>query len=315
MAGRSSVAAIALTAMVATGGAVASAADTASQDVAPPIVHKVTQQEGEAAQYWTPERMHAVSAADANPTQQKRQPLAFNAVNSTAPTDSWHASASPYNPIHGKIFFTRDGGDYGCSGTAVASANSSTVWTAAHCLIGDKPGQAVTNVVFVPQYNTNNTADRPYGTWEMHSYSVPNEFSQAPHDSDGYYSRRSDYAAFAVRRNAQGQRMLEKFNGAPMAFGQSLDRAITAYGYPVTSVADGHHLFECSGTSSVFDGFAGVPCPGGGGGQSGGGWLSNINGQWTVVGNNEGINGSNIVGPILGDDAQAVYNAVQHINT
>ena len=59
------------------------------------------------------------------------------------------------------MFFTDDGLNYVCSGTAVLSGNSSTVWTAGHC-VHDGASGFHTNWSFVPAYAD---GSRPYGTW------------------------------------------------------------------------------------------------------------------------------------------------------
>src|SRR5205823_4621286 len=50
----------------------------------------------------------------------------------------------------GKIFFTKGGQEYVCSGTVVAAANKSVVWTAGHCV--EEHGKVHTNWIFVPGY-------------------------------------------------------------------------------------------------------------------------------------------------------------------
>ena len=52
---------------------------------------------------------------------------------------------------NGKVFFTDDGLNYVCSGTAVLSGNRSTVWTAGHC-VHDGASGFHTNWAFVPAY-------------------------------------------------------------------------------------------------------------------------------------------------------------------
>ena len=59
------------------------------------------------------------------------------------------------------MFFTDDGLNYVCSGTAVLSGNKSMVWTAGHC-VHDGASNFHTNWSFVPAYAD---GSRPYGTW------------------------------------------------------------------------------------------------------------------------------------------------------
>ena len=125
---------------------------------------RVKQKRDDVVAYWSAERMR-----NAKPAERTRNPLA---KPGGAKRPSGGAAAEvpgPYTTFptstNGKVFFTDDGVNYVCSGTAIASTNKSVVWTAGHC-VHDGPGSFHTNWVFVPAYRDN---VRPYGTWAARS--------------------------------------------------------------------------------------------------------------------------------------------------
>ncbi len=65
----------------------------------------------------------------------------------------------PYPSAHGKVFFTDNGVNYVCSGSAITGTNESVVWTAGHCVY-EGPGGFFTNFMFVPAYRD---GAAPYG--------------------------------------------------------------------------------------------------------------------------------------------------------
>ncbi|MER5740110.1 hypothetical protein ABT117_31200 [Streptomyces sp. NPDC002262] len=259
-----------------------------------------------ATEYWTPQRM--MSAKDVATVRSGQSPKMQSVAYAVAANPATVAP-KPFNPVFGKIFFKLNGADVFCSGTAVESANKSTVWTAAHCMKGSKPNETITDVVFAPAYDNGQT---PFGKWEMHSMSVSGAYANNPVDAEGYYDKRYDYAAFAVKRNAAGQRMLETFNGLPIAFDKTVGQPVTVHGY--WSEKGGNEDYVCSSAVRDNTSNAVVDC-GGVGGRSGGGWIATIGGVATLVGNTQGANSDITSGPKLGNDARAVYDAVQHINT
>ena len=146
-----------LAAVLAVLGATTASAQTST--------HPVRQSPDAVRAYWTPARMKAAVPADrvraaGGGNHAKRKP----GGGSTYPYTSYEVT-SPYTAAptstHGKVFFTEGSTNYVCSGTALTSANRSTVWTAGHC-VNEGPGAYVTNWSFVPAYKD---GAAPLGKW------------------------------------------------------------------------------------------------------------------------------------------------------
>lgn len=205
----------------------------------------------------------------------------------------------------GRVFFTYTGRTASCSGTAVTSANKSTVITAGHCVKLD--GAFHTNWVFVPAYNNGAT---PYGTWTAKkTFATP----QWVASEDINY----DVGAAAVNP-LNGQSLTDVVGGQGVAFNQARGQRMYAFGYPAAAPYDGSKLIYCSGT--VFNAFIsngiGMTCNMTGG-SSGGGWFLNFS-ETTGLGTVNSVNSYKInffpnwmFGPYFGTDAQNVYNAAQ----
>jgi hypothetical protein len=118
----------------------------------------VAQDKAAVQRYWTPERMRNARPADrilsgtfAPAAKRVKKPAA--AVQVPPPYTSF--------PIrtNGKVFFTDDGLNYVCSGTALLSGNKSVVWTAGHC-VHDGASNFHTNWAFVPGYADGSSPSR-----------------------------------------------------------------------------------------------------------------------------------------------------------
>ncbi|GAB3960280.1 hypothetical protein GCM10029978_009180 [Actinoallomurus acanthiterrae] len=110
-----------------------------------------------AAAYWTPARMAAATALDADRTGGTAQ---APTVSAQAKCDDWNVTCSwEGSPVIGAIFQKTGNGDHTCTASVVHSAKRNVILTAAHCLYHKSTGQA-RYVVFVPKYHN---GSRPYG--------------------------------------------------------------------------------------------------------------------------------------------------------
>jgi V8-like Glu-specific endopeptidase len=201
---------------------------------------------------------------------------------------------------HGKVFFSLGGNDYVCSGTALLSANKSTVWTAGHC-VNEGPGAFATNWQFVPAYK-DGTA--PLGVYVARNLYTPTQWRNT--GNFGY-----DLGA-AVVSPASGTALTDRVGGRGIAFNTSRTQTYASYGYPAAAPFSGERLWRCDSALQTSDTTArpatlGIGCDMTGG-SSGGGWIVGSN---VVSVNSYGYrNQPNVMyGPYQGSVAQNLYNA------
>ncbi|MEU6999054.1 peptidase [Nonomuraea sp. NPDC046570] len=209
----------------------------------------------------------------------------------------------------GRVFFTYQGRNASCSGSAVTSANESVVLTAGHCV--KMGGDYHTNWVFVPGYDK---GARPYGTWVAAKLLTTQQW-------DAKEDINFDVAA-AVVAPLQGRTLTDVVGGQGVAFNQARRQQMHAFGYPAAAPYDGSKLIYCSGRA--FDDFLmsrdhGLTCNMTGG-SSGGPWFTGFN-ESTGLGTQNSVNSFKynfapnwMFGPYFGAEAQAVYNAAQSTN-
>ena len=196
------------------------------------------------------------------------------------------------------MFFTDDGLNYVCSGTAVLSGNSSTVWTAGHC-VHDGASGFHTNWSFVPAYAD---GSRPYGTWTARTLLTTSGWAGErrllvrQRRGRGVRQRR----AVADRRGRRPQHRLQHPRGSRYA----------AHGYPAAAPFNGQRLWVCNSPLVYDDTSANPPTMGIDcdmtGGSSGGGWIA---GGSVVSVNSYGYTTlPNVMfGPYQGSVAQSLY--------
>lgn len=242
--------------------------------------------------YWTPERMRsAVPRELAGPVAAKGKPGGGGS--------SAEAVMVQTQPELGKVFFTLNGTNYVCSGTATQSANRDVVTTAGHCL-NEGPGDYATNFSFVPAYKD---GAAPYGTWVAESLVAP-----------GAWVNSGDFnhdVGFAVMAEQGGQSLTDVVGSYPIGFNLRYGLTFDAYGYPAARPYDGSDLWRCSGTAGQDTRGTTdhrLPCSMTGG-SSGGGWITS-GGVLNSV-NSFGYRGEKDVmyGPYFGDVEQAVYSS------
>ncbi len=213
----------------------------------------------------------------------------------------------------GRVFFTLDGTDYSCSGSAVASANASVVITAGHC-VSDGAGRWATNWIFVPGYHL---GDWPYGGYPARQY-----FAAAGWTKHG---DEADDVAFVVVKPTQVHGAVRALTavvpGQRIGFG---GRGITAaaFGYPSDPPYSGRRIDYCAG-KVLADPYgspdAGLNCSMTEG-ASGGPWFSGFNprtGRGTITGVTTfryADNGRTLYSADLGATAKALYERAQRVS-
>jgi hypothetical protein len=227
--------------------------------------------------YWTPERMKNAKPRD------RAKP---GGGGGGGKVRDWSRYAVPlvdgaYTGEHrknGKLFFTIDGTDYVCSGTAVdASANVNLVWTAGHC-VTDGPGHDATRLLFVPGYYN---GQEPNGRWAYTSLD-----STAGWEAQGADRFTYDLGAARVVNVTNASATFAGTIGTrPVAFGQDpTGRRLVSYGYPAAGKFTGGEQYACASPFRLWDGTPfedpmQISCDMTGG-SSGGGWIldGNANG-------------------------------------
>jgi hypothetical protein len=253
------------------------AALPAAAHAQPGVVGKKADRSPEAVRgYWTAERMR-----DAKPRERAREDRA--ARQKPGATSSWSTLAVDWSTApavtrtNGKVYFTEDGVNYVCSGTAVTSTNESVVWTAGHCVHGGVGGHFVTNFAFVPAYNSGTS----YPT-----FAATDLYTTAGWMS-GEYGR--DLGA-AVVAPVGGTTLTDAIGASRQLSFQpdtTIGRRVDSYGYPAAGKYNGQRLYQCDSyiartDTSTNPPTMGIPC-GMTGGSSGGGWIADATGQLISV--------------------------------
>lgn len=300
--------------------------------------------------YWTPERMRSAKPADsdsavaeasaayaeksrADAKAGKKTPTNDGPARSVDGVASrqFPASGGPveaaYNPnlpyysptayTMGKVFFTKSGGgNYVCSGTIVNSEGKDTVWTAGHCVHGGSGGTWHYNWTFVPAYDDDLANPRPYGTWSYSQLWTKSAWSGS-----------SDFAqdmGVAIMNTNWGWHIVDYFGGQGLTVNRGKSVYEYAFGYPAEWPFDGGNLMRCQGwTSPEWDAWlfwsqtVQISCDMTRG-SSGGGWLTDYDGNWgRLNGVNSRIdrilNPTIMLSPYFDDDAWGLYNSTRYL--
>jgi V8-like Glu-specific endopeptidase len=257
----------------------------------------VAQDKTAVQRYWTAERMRNAIPADkvlsgSFALTPRKAPRRGPAQQIPPPYTSQPTSTN------GKVFFTDGGSNYVCSGTAVLSGNSSTVWTAGHC-VHDGAGGFHSNWSFVPAYAD---GSRPYGTWTARTLLTTSGWANG-----GDFS--FDNGAAVVNLNG-GQSLTSVVGGRNIAFNTARNQNYAAHGYPAAPPFNGQRLWVCNSPLVYDDTSANPPTMGIDcdmtGGSSGGGWIA---GGSVVSVNSYGYTTlPNVMfGPYQGSVAQSLY--------
>jgi hypothetical protein len=272
---------------------------TAVASAAPPDrvdLKRVTESRAAVVDYWTTQRME-----NAIPVEQTRG--GGNAKRAAVPWTSYeYPGAYTTFPAstHGKVFFTLNGFNYVCSGTAVNSSNRSVVWTAGHC-VNEGPGAFATNWAFVPAYRD---GSRPFGTWTARALITSSAWA-------GQGNISYDVAGAVMNTNG-GSALTDVVGGRGIAFNYNRNQYYTSFGYPAAPPFTGQRLWVCESQLQTSDPTTSPQTMGIGcnmtGGSSGGGWI--VGGAVHSVNSYGYGNQPNVMyGPYQGSVAQSVFNA------
>lgn len=234
----------------------------------------------------------------------KRSGLSAQYVNPHFPYYSFGARTN------GKVFFTRSGVNYVCSGTVVNSEGKSTVWTAGHCVTGNRVWDS--NFTFVPSYSDGSA---PYGYWYAKTFTTTSAFYNNSNDFA------NDVAGVVMYRNSSGYRIVDYLGGQGITWNQSANYYACAFGFPQGSPFDGRYLYEaCGSTYNAGNGtiymYSGLT-----GGSSGGAWYYNYNASSQsgyINGHNDFIYTSSpnyMYSPYYGNQVAGVYNTVRNVSS
>lgn len=198
-----------------------------------------------AARYWTAVRMEAAVPVRA-PVPAAHPAGAWLTGNTAGRGLRWTHSG-PVARGTGKVFFTLEGVNYVCSGSAVRSARSDVVLTAAHC-VSDGAGNWASNWIFVPGYRD---GAAPYGAYTARRFFVSPQWSAAGGTADDA-NERYDVAFVTVNLPvaASGSRPagMPLPAGQPVAFGQRFAAGTTyVFGYPAQAPYTGQYPDYCAG--------------------------------------------------------------------
>jgi V8-like Glu-specific endopeptidase len=265
------------------------------------------------AQFWTRKRMRSAIPMDLLTVDRAQRlgraaggtPSAVGATTAAilSAGGPWTGGGAVTHTV-GRVFFTFQSRAASCSGDAVTSANKSVVITAGHCV--KLQGAWHTNWTFVPGYHNGNA---PFGTWTAKQTMATPQWAAS---EDITY----DVGA-AVVNPLGGRQLVDVVGGQGIAFNQSRDRNMYAFGYPAASPYDGSRLIYCSGPT--FDEFLGTGDLGMTcnmtGGASGGPWFLTFS-EAVGTGTQNSVNSFKysfstrwMFGPYFGNDARNLYNA------
>lgn len=300
----------------ATGHERAAAVPASRAGVRPVVSHAAAvtvRQQVAAVRHWTPARMRAAIRG------------AWGDGDSLGSGLRWvHGGAIMRTT--GKVFFTLNGTDYVCSGTAVDSAGRDVVLTAAHCT-GNGPGEWAANWTFVPGYAG---GARPYGAYTARRFYVSPRWADEPGTSS---ARAEKYDVAFVTVNPSGpraetagrgtvaRRLGQVTGGQRVAFDRGAMEGQDTYvfGYPSDPPFSGLYPNYCAGLASqtpgdAADGAVSLSC-GMTAGDSGGPWFAGFSpgsgtGTIVAVSTYKYTDGADsLYGTVLGADARSLYEA------
>jgi hypothetical protein len=168
----------------------------------------------------------------------------------------------PYKSI-GKVFFSLNGSNYVCSGSAIGNK---AVLTAGHCVSEGGQNKWANNWVFVPAYKN---GDKPYGTWPaFYLYAF-----QAWLDSKEW----GRDVAFACVSNQAGKTLAQTVGNLGFSWNESRKKHWNVFGYPSAAPWDGEWMVETQASLATIETAPSPDCSGVGTSQrpgfSGGPWI------------------------------------------
>jgi V8-like Glu-specific endopeptidase len=281
---------------------------------APVVVHAAASTEAEAqrvAAYWTSTAMREAVALERvlNPGR-LREDVPRGAPKTVSPTfpnggARWTGGGA-VAATSGRVFFTLNGSNSSCSGSAVTSANRGTVLTAGHCV--KVAGRFHQNWVFVPAYDN---GDAPYGIWPARAIMATPQWIAT---EDMNY----DVGA-AVLTEVDGAGLTDVVGGQGVAFNQERGLDMYAFGWAANPPYDGNTMSYCGGTTfdaTTLTNGIGMDCNLTGG-ASGGPWLQQFD-EYSGTGVISSVNSYKlnfvpyyVFGPYFGEVVQNLYDTAQ----
>jgi V8-like Glu-specific endopeptidase len=258
--------------------------------------------------YWTAARMRAAIPRDRTgrrgaPRENAKPGTGQSKPGGTSGATSVEVAVPPGSVLtaHGKVFFTDNGVNYVCSGTALAG---DVVWTAGHC-VNEGPGGYYTNFLFVPAYRD---GAAPYG-----QFPASRLITTGGWQLNGQFG--VDVGAAIPTKNAAGQTLGQAVVERSIAFNSTRNQSYTVYGFPAARPFNGQRMRACNTAWSRDDTSAtpatmGVPCDMNGG-SSGGGWVTSGGQVASVVSYGYGSLKNVLFGPHLEVEAQQLYSDAQ----
>jgi hypothetical protein len=225
----------------------------------------------------TPQAAAAGSIPPTLPNTTAQDQPAANASAAATQVLQGFYGAFPYSTV-GKVFFHDNvtNADFVCSGTAITSANKSTVDTAGHCVAeGGSGNNWFVNWMFCPQF-INNTV--PQGCW-----TATQLFAAAGWLNNASFT--NDYGSAVVAPNQAGL-LTDVVGGAGAAYNLDPAQTFTALGYPQASPFNGQLMFSCTGDGTGMnagDGTVIALTCNMTGGSSGGPWMVTVDGTFGFV--------------------------------
>lgn len=212
--------------------------------------------------------------------------------------ETWYGSF-PLRAV-GKVYFSRSGLNYVCSGAVLGGANGDTLQTAGHC-VSNGSGTWSTNVIFKPAHRP--AWDAPYGTWFYRQLLT----TVGWHNSNNYCL---DYGFIILAKNS-GLSISNVTGHFGYAYNQSRTQHWAILGYPAANGWGGNNMVLSDSSWNRNDSPSGCsPFTmgtgwGQAGGSSGGPWVISYKPQ--QAGANNYINSVNSYGYIVPDQPAQIY--------
>lgn len=242
-----------------------------------PIISTDTYKKIEPNSYWTEEKMK--NAIPVKSSDDLQSPLKNNENNDTGDNNEGIIS-HPYSPddfglnpnavvpsTSGKVFYSYNGKDYVCSGSAINNPYKNLVMTAAHCVHDGPGGGWHSNIAFAPAYYDGVSS---YGLWEWDTARTFN----------GWINNRNydyDQAFFTVRQK-NGKNLVNVVGGNGLSYNYNQAQPnVRISGYPAESPYNGRFPYSCYGDTKKrqINNDAYMNCDFTGG-ASGGPWLRDM---------------------------------------
>lgn len=168
------------------------------------------------------------------------------------------------SPTVGKVFFTRGGADYVCSGSVIPSKHHNLVLTAGHCATMAKKWDS--KFTFVPYYRNGRA---PYGTYPAKKMWTTSQWYS--HNDNLSYAFQYDIA-MVTTYPYKGHYAGSYTGWNAIAFSRGTKYKVAAYGYPAESPYSGEYQRYWRATTKKFH-YGLYMTSGLTGGSSGGPWL------------------------------------------